>query len=55
MYHNQLRKIKHVGDVREKSVSEFWPIVHDLEAVTLQVIYQTHILWSMQHLYTPSM
>jgi hypothetical protein len=50
MCHDQLREIVHIGDMRENGVSEFRPIIHDLKAVALQIIYQTHVLWSIQHL-----
>lgn len=50
MYHSQLREIKHVGDMRENSVSKFWPSVHDIVMIRLQILYQIHVLWSEQHL-----
>lgn len=50
MCRDELREIVHIGDMRENGVSEFRPIIHDLKTVALQIIYQTHVLWSVQHL-----
>lgn len=47
---DQLREVIYIGDVREKSVSEFRPVVHNFMGITFQIVYYTHIWRSVHYL-----